>query len=321
MFDNYVDAYEKEAELVSPEFLQENKGKVYNLKPGGEGGFGMTEHHKQVLKDLFTGVPKTPEHRAKMGRSGEENSMFGLTGDKHPRFGTTHTDESKQKMSEKATIRMSDPEYTAALADKIRGRNVIHKGVEEKMVQPGDLESYFAEGWTLGRPPEIIEDLGTKRIQNNLKRRCKDFGVETTEELKSKFEELYYEQNMTLAEISEAFPITIMGIQTMMHNLDIQKKTRSQRYSSRSKVKNKVDDAPSESKLDRMERERCEKFGVETNDELRELIVELYINQNMRIDDILLMYPKVSGMMFKTIRKKLNIPSKTREMWQSTAKR
>lgn len=236
VFDNYVDAYAKEAELVSPEFLQENKGKVYNLKPGGEGGYGMTEQHKQVLKDLFTGVPKTPEHRAKMGRSGEENSMFGLTGDKHPRFGTTHTDESKQKMSEKATIRMSDPDYVESIAAKNRGKVVVHKGDNESSVDPEELDAHLSDGWELGRAECYIKQI-------------------------------------------------------------------------------------TEARMSRMERERCEKFGVETNDELRELIVELYINQNMRIDDILLMYPKVSGMMFKTIRKKLNIPSKTREMWQSTAKR
>lgn len=76
-------------------------GILRNLTNGGEGssGYKHTEKTKQHLSEKSKGKTHSIETKQNMSkcRKGENNPMYGMTGDKHPRFGIPHTEEAKEK--------------------------------------------------------------------------------------------------------------------------------------------------------------------------------------------------------------------------------
>jgi len=66
----------------------------YNISQGGNAPMRGRYHSKKSKKKISD---NSPDH------NGENNPMFGKTGDKNPFFGRTHTDDSKRKMSESHT--------------------------------------------------------------------------------------------------------------------------------------------------------------------------------------------------------------------------
>lgn len=231
VFDNAEDAYQKESEIVNEQFLDEYKDVTYNLKVGGDGNFGMTPEHRRIISELWKGKSKTEEHRKKIGRSGEENGMYGKTGENHPRYGKKHSEETKQKMSERAKER-GEEWMKEMIADRT-GRIGITKDDVYKMVRKNELDEYLDSGWKIGksetRKSSVIE--ATKR--STMERHCKSFGVETQEELKIKFEKLYHEENLQLKDIGDMFGLTVMQIKRLRDNLGVVRKTREQWLSTR----------------------------------------------------------------------------------------
>jgi hypothetical protein len=76
-------------------------GILRNMTDGGDGGSGY--RHTDEMKEYISNKGKgkthstaTKEYLSK-ALSGENNPMYGVTGDKHHRFGIKHTDESKEK--------------------------------------------------------------------------------------------------------------------------------------------------------------------------------------------------------------------------------
>ena len=105
-FGNVEDAYEKESEIVTKDFL--NRIDVYNLTVGGYGGFhhinnpDMKQHYVQLTKDKIS--KKSPEElmniNDKKRRFGSENGMYGVSrsGKNAPMYGKNHTQEAKYRM-------------------------------------------------------------------------------------------------------------------------------------------------------------------------------------------------------------------------------
>ena len=73
----------------------------YNLKEGGAGG-KLSDETKQRIGDGNRGKIKSEEHkqRNREAMSGENNHMYGKTGEKSACYGRKHSKESIQKMVE-----------------------------------------------------------------------------------------------------------------------------------------------------------------------------------------------------------------------------
>lgn len=59
------------------------------------------ERSRQLLGDALRGVPKTAEHRKKIGDAvrGTNNGMYGVIGEEHPNHGKKHSPETKNRIS------------------------------------------------------------------------------------------------------------------------------------------------------------------------------------------------------------------------------
>lgn len=102
LYDNAEDAYADEARIVNSEMVKRKD--CYNMREGGRGGSLPGEDNWNY------GKPKSEEHKRKISvsnsitcsdgrRKGENNSMFGRTGNKSPHFGKHYSDETKRKIS------------------------------------------------------------------------------------------------------------------------------------------------------------------------------------------------------------------------------
>lgn len=201
-YDNYQDAYDHEAKLVTEEFLVENKGLIYNQRPGGSGGFGMGEEHRQTIINLWKGKPKPASQRKKIARFGEQNGMYGKCGEESPQFGLKRSEETRRKLSEKAKLRMSDPEYAERIRENNRNRVTMHKGDVEIKVKQDEVESHLAEGWSFGRPIKTSVTVGQTQKKMKMEECLATFNVQTEEELRELFTGLYLTQNLSLYQIS-----------------------------------------------------------------------------------------------------------------------
>ena len=75
-FDNEIDAYIREAEIVNHEFVKDRN--TYNIKVGGKGGTGQqkSESHKQQLSEAIKYKYKNdPEYRKKAKNAGRKPAM------------------------------------------------------------------------------------------------------------------------------------------------------------------------------------------------------------------------------------------------------
>lgn len=89
-----------------------------------------SEETKQLLSDIFSGenhpmYGKTYDKEKLASRSGENSCWSGKTGDFHPTFGRTHTDEAKQKLKEKRrTQDMSSRHKCVVQFDLVTGDDI-----------------------------------------------------------------------------------------------------------------------------------------------------------------------------------------------------
>jgi len=86
-FDSEKNAYLAEAELVTEKWLEEHKGKVYNIVPGGKGGFGKISRPRD--EETKQQISNTIRIRFEEGNWIPNNGMLG----RH------HKEESKRKSS------------------------------------------------------------------------------------------------------------------------------------------------------------------------------------------------------------------------------
>jgi group I intron endonuclease len=108
VYDNPVDMYNREAELVNEEFLKRED--IYNLKLGGEGGWDylnnsglasrsgakLTEQQKKNISEGLKNRPNNEERFRKLSEAlkGNKNGL-GNKGNRKPR-----SEEHKRKISE-----------------------------------------------------------------------------------------------------------------------------------------------------------------------------------------------------------------------------
>jgi len=92
----------------------------YNIAPGGEGGV-IYECHPMLGKkgkDNPNYGQKRPAHSERMkgagnpmyGKTGEQSTCFGRTGEKHPMFNKEHLEETKEQISETLKSRYASGE-------------------------------------------------------------------------------------------------------------------------------------------------------------------------------------------------------------------
>ena len=140
-FDELEDAYKREAEVVSLDFI--NQSHVLNVRTGGriyEGSYQTSDEYKQRLSVL---------------NSGENNPGYGIRGKDHPSWGKKHSSETREIISKKNKERFSDPEERRKYSEmaKKQWENKIHpnKGVplseehKEKMLQSMKKKSIKCE--------------------------------------------------------------------------------------------------------------------------------------------------------------------------------
>jgi hypothetical protein len=159
IFDNPDDMYEMESCLVNEEFV--NRPDTYNIKEGGCGGFdyinkncgnqgerlnkhlsnekrekGRETRNKRLLED--------PKFKEDLYRRVKETKIERYGSDYNATFrGKTHTEETKQKMSQKHKERLKDPTKHSGY-----GTMWITNGVENKKISK---DSDIPEGWYKGR--------------------------------------------------------------------------------------------------------------------------------------------------------------------------
>ena len=152
----------KEAELVNEEFLKRDD--VYNIKLGGNGGFDyINETHQNTVgiaevnangENNKSGQCYTTRNRIKRDKDyalwfsnrikdGQQLSDYEFGSSFR---GKHHTEETKAKMSEKASLRIGDKNSsfgTVWIYNESLGQN--------KKVKKEQVETFLNQGWKLGR--------------------------------------------------------------------------------------------------------------------------------------------------------------------------
>lgn len=160
IFDNEDEMNDKEAELVTEEFVLESTN--YNLCPGGNGGWGYlnanglnrTEWHKENNLSHMTKMSKLGNTKKKIlsdtdkdwkeqySKSLSESTKIQLTKHGHPFKGKTHTDETKLIIGAKNSIRQSGS------GNSQYGKMWITNGNNSIRIMKTDT---IPEGWYKGR--------------------------------------------------------------------------------------------------------------------------------------------------------------------------
>ncbi|USL86122.1 GIY-YIG nuclease family protein [Enterobacter phage fGh-Ecl04] len=137
--------YEKEAEIVTEEFL---KGNVYNLKIGGEGGWDHICNSPNFTSICSSGVRESNLRRDYSGISQKVSESMKIqweNGIRKPTLGflgKSHSEETKKKMSDSAKINSSGNRNSQF------GTMWITNEIESKKILKTDL---IPEGWRKGR--------------------------------------------------------------------------------------------------------------------------------------------------------------------------
>lgn len=160
IFDTESEMNSKEKEILTIEFLEENKNNCYNMIPGGQGGFshlndGSDEHLKRCsvagmkgMASLRNKEETDPDYAKYISefRSEHLRKLF-FTGklDHVRRFaGKIHSENTKAKLSELAKLRISEK-------NSQYGTCWITDGFINKKIRKTDLDIWIERGYYKGR--------------------------------------------------------------------------------------------------------------------------------------------------------------------------
>ena len=153
---------EREVEIVNSDLLLEEK--CMNLKPGGYGGgkFYSEEHKFKCSKsgnEMFLKKMMDEQYRKDFSKKlSDAYKKQLLEGKREKKYfydwnGKTHTDETKQKLSEKKKgtgVGVTNSQY---------GTCWITKNNENKKIKKTDINQYLYDGWVRGRNTSITEKI------------------------------------------------------------------------------------------------------------------------------------------------------------------
>jgi hypothetical protein len=144
----------REKELVTPDFIKENKSLCMNLKPGGEGGGAFEFFDKSKLQDLAKRMHEIcgadPEYlKRRSERSSKIMSQLYVEG-KVKRFdwtGHSHKEETKNKIGIANSITQKGERNSQF--GKIW---INHPTLKQNLkISPNELHDYENQGWIKGR--------------------------------------------------------------------------------------------------------------------------------------------------------------------------
>jgi hypothetical protein len=157
VFDNEEQMNNMEKEIVNEEFLMRED--VYNLKKGGEGGFGYINQNKlspcfdrehQIKVSGFIKMSKEKRTEIgiltkKLGVGVHSPENIKRITERNGFTGKTHNQNTKDKISKIKKIQQSGNKNSHY------GHKWINKDGVNKSVKLDDLEHWISEGWVIGR--------------------------------------------------------------------------------------------------------------------------------------------------------------------------
>lgn len=147
-FESREEVLKREKEVVNETCLQDPL--CMNLQTGGGGGISSKEHHKKLKEGASEWIRKKwkdPKYRNKMiDVISKEMKLRHQNGKvKYNSFaGKKHTEKTKNKMSEKAKLRIGNKNSQF-------GTCWICKNKEVKKIKKTDLDIWLNKGWKNGR--------------------------------------------------------------------------------------------------------------------------------------------------------------------------
>ena len=163
----------------------QNRDVGYNISNGGDGIVGpMPECMREHLRKMNTGKHLSEETKSKLRakNSGKNNAFYGKKhseetkkhisdviktqyingrvgpmlgvhryGKDSPRYGAVLSDETKKKISDSVRGFKHTDEAKRKMSNNIKGRVFINDGVNNKRVNPDELDVYLKSGWIRGR--------------------------------------------------------------------------------------------------------------------------------------------------------------------------
>lgn len=153
IFDNEEDMNNKEAELVSEEFIKEDTN--YNLKLGGEGGWDYLNVPSNISQKVSAGLAaqemyrnnpkldiKRRKHLKELMIGNTISKEWRKTNPDHRTFlGKSHSEETKELMRKSKNVGRDNPQY---------GMIWIYS-LEEKISKRINKNEVIPEGWYKGR--------------------------------------------------------------------------------------------------------------------------------------------------------------------------
>jgi hypothetical protein len=145
VFETAEEMYVKEAEVVNEDFLATEN--TYNLKIGGFGGFDYINVLKINSKNGLHNWKNNPKFLDQMKKPPSSNTIDGLekykkiNGSSAGFFGKKHNDITKQKISEKAKLRLGNK-------NSQYGTIWITNGKQNKKIKKHEI---IPENWFRGR--------------------------------------------------------------------------------------------------------------------------------------------------------------------------
>ena len=156
IFQTRDEAFQKEAELVTENFINETTN--YNMCPGGLGATVKTDNFRVSVSKKLKGRKFTEEHSKKksLAQTGKKNHRYGkpnpnnpkLSGEESGMFGKRHSEESKRLMSQNRKLATID--YTPDLIEKLslacKGKLWYNNGIISKRFKEDEVPLGFIKG-------------------------------------------------------------------------------------------------------------------------------------------------------------------------------
>jgi dissimilatory sulfite reductase (desulfoviridin) alpha/beta subunit len=142
IFDNEDDMNAKEAELVNEEFLLRND--VYNLCPGGQGGFGYINSNNEITSARNKISAINRDNSKNFDRLSNDNRICVLGGmtSKGRVHGFKHSEETKIKIGKSLSLKCKGPNNSQY------GSMWITNNFENKKIKKNEI---IPIGWRAGR--------------------------------------------------------------------------------------------------------------------------------------------------------------------------